>query len=134
MSAGSKSALQPNIVFDQSGKLILYAALPGIKIVNLVEVLSFLHATPLLRSFLPLLLAQALSGACGRKTLGHRAGGGRGGVEQGEGRLQGGVQRTKDAGGRHDPLVNGKGCGMQSRVADQCRQGKWHRGQLMCCC
>lgn len=51
MSAGSKSALQPNIVFDQSGKLILYAALPGIKIVNLVEVLSFLHAKLLLRSF-----------------------------------------------------------------------------------
>jgi hypothetical protein len=38
MMSGSNAGLRPNIVFDQSSKLILYASLPGIKIVNLVEV------------------------------------------------------------------------------------------------
>ena len=30
-------AQQPNVVFDQSSKMILYASLAGIKLVNLVE-------------------------------------------------------------------------------------------------
>ena len=37
MGAGTNAGLHPNVVFDQSGKIVMYAALTGVKIVNLVE-------------------------------------------------------------------------------------------------